>query len=140
LSRATLTVEGNVGREPDIRFSKTGKAITKFNVAVTERVKEPNGTYSDGETMWVQVVCFGALAEDSAEAVKKGARVVAGGRAKMEEWTDKDGGKRTTLVLLADWVGLKPPRSSPPQGRPAEGGREDPARPKSKWVDEVAPF
>lgn len=132
MARANMTCEGNVGKEPDVRFSKSGKAITKFNIAVTDRKQDAAGEWEDGDTMWVQVVTFGALAEDCAEGIDKGARVLVTGRPKLERWEAKDGGERTTLVILADAVGIKP------RAQPRGGGGQ--AKRLQSVPDDVAPF
>jgi len=107
MSSANITINGNVGREPVIRFTKSGKPWTKFSVAVTERVKEGDERI-DGTTTWFEVSCWNRLAEETAETVKKGARVVVGGRFKIEKWTGEDGTERTDAAVTADWVGIVP--------------------------------
>jgi len=107
MSSAVITINGNVGRDPVIRFTKSGKAWTKFSVAVTERVKEGD-EWIDGTTTWFEVSCWNRLAEDTAETVKKGSRVVLSGRFKTEKWTGEDGVERTDAAVTADWVGIVP--------------------------------
>jgi single-strand DNA-binding protein len=107
MSRASITIDGNVGRDPEVRFSKAGNTVVTFSVAVTERVKEGDG-WKDGDTTWFRVTAFGQLGEDAAEGVRKGARVVVGGRFKVRKWTGDDGVERTEAEVVADWVGVKP--------------------------------
>lgn len=107
LSEAQIMVRGNVGRAPEIKFTKSGLAYCRFSVAVTERVKEGD-EYVDGDTTWYEVTCWRTLAEDVAETVQKGQRVVVGGRFKLEKWAGDDEVERTTAAVTADWVGVTP--------------------------------
>jgi single-strand DNA-binding protein len=142
MGKATLTVEGNVGKDPQLTFSKDGKAITKFNVAVNyQRKNRDTGQWEeDGDTLWVQVVTFGFLAEDCAESVTAGAGVFVDGRPKLETWQGREGDTRTTLTLLADRVGVKPKRSQPQSQQ--QGRRQLRTVPKqNEWEHgEEAPF
>jgi single-strand DNA-binding protein len=134
MARATMTFEGNVGATVDFRFTQGGKVVAKFNVACTDRRKGATGEWEDGDTMWVQVVTFGALAESVAEGVGKGMKVVVQGRPKLETWQDREGKDRTTLVVMADWVGIQP-KAVQPKERPAG------AAPAQDWgVPQEAPF
>lgn len=101
-----VTIVGNVAGEPELRFAPSGVAVARFTVANTPREKSrATGEYEDGETMWVRVTAFKQLAENVAESLTKGSRVVVTGRLKQESWEDKEGQKRTSLVLLADEIG-----------------------------------
>jgi len=94
-------VQGNVGKTPEVRQTKTGKAMVRFGVASTKKVegREP-------VTSWVNVVAFDEMAENIAANVKQGDRVIVSGRLEVETYQDKDGAERTSVTLLADDAGV----------------------------------
>jgi len=100
---AKVTCIGNLGRDPEVRFSAGGTAVANLNVACTERVKQKDGQWGD-HTEWVRVVCFGKTAENAGQYLQKGRQVYAEGRLQTREWTDKDGNKRTSTEVLASQV------------------------------------
>lgn len=93
---------GNVTRAPELRFSKAGAACCKFGLAVTPFV--PKGQ-PEAETIFYDVTCFGSLAENVAETIEKGARVLVIGTGKVETWAGKDNQEHKTKVILADACG-----------------------------------
>lgn len=102
-----MTVVGNLAGEPNLRYTPTGKAVIDFSVAQTPRTKDrQSDQWVDGTTQWYRVTAFGKDAENLAESLTKGCRVIALGRMVVEEWEDKTGAKRTTMKILADEVGL----------------------------------
>ena len=86
---------GNVGRDPEIRYTPDGKAIANFSIAVTEKWKEKE------RTEWVRCVAFGKLAEIIGQYVKKGSALFLSGRLQTREWQDKDGNKKYTTEIIA---------------------------------------
>ncbi len=93
----TVTVVGNVTRDPEIRFSQTGMPIATFGVAWNRRRQD-----QEDEVSFFDVVCFRALAENVAESVFKGARVVIYGTLQQRSWEAADGGRRSKVEILAD--------------------------------------
>lgn len=133
MSRSAITVIGNVGKVMDLRFAKNGRAVIKFSVASTDRVKDENGVWSDGDTTWFDVVSFGVLAEAVSDNVTKGKQVIVIGNLKRTEWEDKDGATRVSLEVLAENIGVVPFRHQ------NSGGRSDGRRTVQR--DEIdAPF
>lgn len=96
----TITVTGNVGKDPEIRYTSAGKAVAKFTVADTR------GKGDDKQTQWIRVVAFDEQAENVCEQVKKGARVLVTGRLQIDKYTDKDGVEKMSYDILADDVCL----------------------------------
>ncbi len=96
---------GNLGRDPEMRYTPNGKAVTQFTVAVNQSKPDPNAPsgWTD-ETDWFRVSVFGDRAERVADQVKKGSKVFVEGRFKSREFEGNDGQKRTSLDVIADNV------------------------------------
>ena len=105
-----MTLTGNLGADPEIRFLDSGRAVTSFSVCNTPRVKK-NDEWQDGEPLWVRVTAWGKVAEDACENLKKGMRVHVDGPLSQRSYQTKDGEDRTTLELTADDVHVAMPRS-----------------------------
>lgn len=97
-----VLIIGNVGGEPQMRFTPSGKQVTSFNVATNNRYKDANGE-SREETEWFSVVCWGKLAELCNQYLKKGSLVFVEGRNKTRSW-DKDGEKHYKTELIGNKV------------------------------------
>ncbi|GAB1690717.1 single-stranded DNA-binding protein [Krasilnikovia sp. M28-CT-15] len=82
----TLTVEGNLADNPELRFTPTGKALCKFRVAHNTRRRNTAGEWVDGPTMWLTVTTWEALAERCAEHLRKGDTVIVDGRNDLSVW------------------------------------------------------
>lgn len=93
-----ITIAGNLGQAPELRYAKSGKANVRFSVAVT------TGRDETKQTHWFEVKCWDTLAERMAE-LPKGERVIVKGRMKEDTWESKEGGKRSKLCLYADEAG-----------------------------------
>lgn len=102
-----ITVKGNVGSDPELKFSKNNTAYVTFSVAYTPRTKDGDN-WVDGETMWFRVVQFGVKAEATTDMIKKGDGVLVTGSMKQSTYTDKEGKERTSLEINATDVGLVP--------------------------------
>jgi single-strand DNA-binding protein len=92
------TVVGFLGRDPEIKYSPQGTAICSFSVATTEKRKDRDGEAQD-ITTWFSCVAFGRQAEVINEHFHKGSPIYLEGRICLEEWTDREGGKRFTLKM-----------------------------------------
>lgn len=102
-----ITVKGNVGQEPELKFSKSNTAYVTFSVAYTPRQKQGDA-WVDGETMWFRVVQFGTKAEATVDCIKKGDSVLVTGALKQSTYTDKEGKEKLTMEITADHIGLVP--------------------------------
>lgn len=100
-----VTLIGNATRV-ELRFTQAGKPVASFSLAVQDRVKQPDGSYVDGETAWWNCSVFGDQAERLVDAIgdSKSLRVVVVGNIKPRTWETKEGEKRTQLEVLADEV------------------------------------
>lgn len=81
-----------------------GKTLASSAIAMTERVRDTDGTYKNGETVFVDVVCWDFLAKDAAVSLVKGDRVVIIGRLAQQTYTDKDGAPQTKLEITIDEI------------------------------------
>ncbi len=115
---------GNLGRDPEMRYTPNGQAVTQFTVAVNRNYKDANGEWQE-ETEWFRVVCWAALAERTAEYLRKGRKVYVEGRLQTRSWEGQDGQKRYTTELIANTVTpLDPrPREEGAEPAPARAGR-----------------
>src|SRR4029079_3374936 len=96
---------GNLGRDPEMRYTPNGRAVTEFSVAVTHRGRDPpTNEWADLGTDWFRVTVWGDRAERTAEQFRKGNRVFVEGRFRTREYEARDGQKRTSLEITADNV------------------------------------
>jgi len=93
---------GNLGRDPETRYSPDGAAITNVTLATSDRWKDKASGEMKEATEWHRVVFFGRLAEIAGEYLKKGRPVYVEGRLRTRKWTDKDGNERYTTEIVAD--------------------------------------
>ena len=100
-----VMIIGNLGRDPEMRYTPNGRPVTEFSVAVTHRGRDPqSGEWADLGTDWFRVTVWGDRAERTAEEFRKGNRVFVEGRFRTREYDAKDGTKRTSLEITADNV------------------------------------
>ncbi len=97
-----IMVIGNVGKEPEMRFTPSGKPITYFSVATSNRYQK-DGEWQE-ETQWFNIVTFNRLAETCNQFIEKGKQVYIDGRLQMREWEGTDGGKHYNLEIIANTV------------------------------------
>lgn len=128
-----ITVVGNVTADPELRFTPAGKAVAGFTVASTPRVKDGD-QWVDGETTWLRCSAWEQLAENVAESIQKGVRVIVQGALSSRSY-EKDGQTRTSLELRVDAIGpelrfatARVERAQRGQGgsRPAQGQQRPP--------------
>lgn len=130
------TITGNATRDPELKFTHNGTAVTTFTLASTpRRYDRQTNQWVDGDTLFMRCTAFGKLAENLAETVTKGARVIATGRLAANRWTDKNGQPRESTDLHIDDAGLSalyPPKrahTTPPQTRQDDGWGNTPNPP-----------
>ena len=99
-----VSIIGNLGRDPEMRYTPTGKPVTQFSVAVNQSTKnQQTGEWVEA-TDWFRVTVWGDRAERTAEQLRKGNRVFVEGRFRTREFETKDGQKRISLEITADNV------------------------------------
>jgi single-strand DNA-binding protein len=94
---------GNLGRDPEMRYTSGGQAVTQFSVATNRNFRDPQGEWQS-ETEWFRVVVWAERAERAAEQLRKGHKVYVEGRLQTRQWEDQGGNKRYTTELVADRV------------------------------------
>lgn len=109
-SYANINIVGYVGREPEMRYTPNGTAVTNFSVATTERRKVKGE--SQDITTWFRVSLFGQQAETAAKFVKKGDQIGIVGTLSQQEYTDRDGAVRTSLEVRTSQLHLMQPREA----------------------------
>ena len=102
----TLTVVGNLTDDPDLRFTPSGAAVANFTIASTPRSFDKNSNeWKDGDTLFLNCSIWRQAAENVAESLQKGMRVVAQGRLKQRSYETREGEKRTVVELDVEEVG-----------------------------------
>jgi single-strand DNA-binding protein len=119
---------GNLGRDPEMRYTPNGQAVTQFTVAVNRSHKDQAGEWVE-ETEWFRVVAWAALAERTAEYLRKGNKVYVEGRIQTRQWEDQTGQKRYTTELVANQITNLERRSRSDEDAPFPGADEGTARP-----------
>src|SRR6187200_823013 len=94
------SVIGNLGTDPELRYSPSGAPLLRVNVASNFRARTPEGEWED-RTEWVRVIIFGQRAESLAQHLKKGVRVFVDGRLEARPWTDRENRVRAGLEIVA---------------------------------------
>ena len=101
LNRVILV--GNLGADPEVRYTQAGDAVCNLRMATKERVRDREGNWSD-KTEWHRIVVFGNQAESCREYLRKGREVAVEGSLQTREWTDNSGNKRYTTEVKAQRV------------------------------------
>ncbi len=91
---------GRLGRDPEVRYTQSGTAVTNFTLATSRTYKKENEKID--ETEWHRVVAFGRTAEICGEYLQKGKQVYVEGRLQTREWEDKDGNRRWTTEVIIE--------------------------------------
>lgn len=134
MSYCKITMIGNLGRDPEMRYTPNGRSVTEFNVAVNQSTKNKQTDEWVEATDWFRCTVWGERAERAAEQLRKGHRVLVEGRFKTREWQTKDGQDRTSLDVTVDtYVSLEKREKEDESGgfehAPARTGKPQAARP-----------
>jgi single-strand DNA-binding protein len=92
---------GNVGKDPEVRYTASGRAVATFSLATSQRWKDQEGNDQE-KTEWHRIVAWGRLGEICGEFLSKGKQVYIEGRIQSREWEDQDGNKRVTVEIVAN--------------------------------------
>ncbi len=95
-----IILVGNLGRDPELRYTPQGNAVCDFSMATNDRKKDKSGEWHDVPT-WFRVTLWGKQAENGSKYLAKGRQVYIEGRLSQEEWQDREGNTRYTLAVSA---------------------------------------
>jgi len=141
---------GNLGRDPETRYTTGGDAVTNIRLATTDVWKDKNGEKQE-RTEWHNIVFYGRQAEIAGEYLKKGRQIYVEGRLQTRKWQDKEGQDRYTTEIIADRmqmlgnreggggasVAAEPVEREPAAAGAGGGGRKSGAAPAKKNVDDL---
>ena len=136
-----VIIIGNLGRDPEVRYTPNGAAICNVSLATTRNWKDKSSGEKVEETEWHRVVFYDRLAEIAGEYLKKGRPVYVEGRLKTRKWTDKDGVEKYTTEIIANEMQLLGGREGmgAPGGDDEGGERQSHARPPAASRPPAAP-
>lgn len=100
-----VTLIGNLGNDPEVRYLESGSAVAKFNIATTDSYKNKNGERVDN-TEWHRIELWEGLAKVAEQYLKKGQQVYIEGKIRTDEYVDKEGVKRTSVTIRANSMTL----------------------------------
>ncbi|HID40028.1 MAG TPA: single-stranded DNA-binding protein [Calditrichaeota bacterium] len=134
MSRGTVNkviIIGRLGKDPDMRYTPSGTAVTNFSVATNYATKDQDGAWSD-QTEWHNISAFGRLAEFSGEYLKKGKLVFIEGRLQTRNWEDQNGVKHYRTDIIASEMQLLGSRSESEVATDTDTPAQEPAAPTQK--------
>jgi single-strand DNA-binding protein len=101
----SITLVGNLTRDPELRFTAQGRAKANFGLAVNRRWMDRNTNEWQEQTSFFNIVCWGDMAENVQESLAKGSRAVVTGRLEQRSWETENGDKRSVVEVVADEIG-----------------------------------
>jgi single-strand DNA-binding protein len=101
----TVTLVGNITEDPELRFTPSGRQVANFTVAVNRRFRNQSGQWEDKLDGFFRCSVWAEMAENVAESLVKGSRVVVVGRLQQRSWEDPEGNRRSAVDILVDEVG-----------------------------------
>jgi len=130
---------GNLGRDPEVRYTRDGKAVANLSVATTDSWKDAQGERQE-RTEWHRVVAWDKLAEIAKEYLSKGKQIYVEGRLQTRSWEDKDGNKRYTTEVRMDQMVMLGGREGSSRGSGPPSGPEEFQREPFQATEEDVPF
>jgi single-strand DNA-binding protein len=102
---SAVTLAGNLTQDPELRYTQSGQAVLTLRLAVNRRRMDKATSEWVDEVAFVDAVCWGDIAENVADSLDRGHRVLVVGRLQQQEWTDAEGTKRSKLQVVVDEIG-----------------------------------
>lgn len=134
-----ITISGNLTRDPEVKFLPSGTAVTNLRVAASDRKRDDNGDWTDGEPCYLDVTVWRETGENVAESLTKGDGVLISGRLRMRSYTNKSGAEVTVYEVEADDIAPSLKRATASVSkRSGSGSSATPAA--NPWADDVPPF
>ena len=115
---------GNLGKDPEQKFTPSGQAVTKFSIATTDRWKDKTSGEFQERTEWHNIVCWARLAEVAGQYLTKGSSVYIEGRLQTRTWDDKEGKKHYMTEVIANEMMMLGGRGKEGGGRSAAAGAQ----------------
>lgn len=145
---------GNLGRDPEVRYSSEGAAVCNISIACTSNWRDKNTGERKEETEWVRIVFYNKLAEIAGEYLRKGRSVYVEGRLRTRKWQGQDGKDNYTTEIIADQMqmlggrddsyapsnGQQQAPQRPPQRQPAQSHHQDASGGGMGDMDDDPPF
>lgn len=143
-----VTLIGNLGADPEVRYTASGSAVANVRLATAEAWRDRESGEQQERTEWHRVVFFGRLAEIVEQYLRKGSQVYVEGRLQTRKWQDRDGNERYTTEIVANEMQMLGGRGgggggggAPSQERePAAAGGGGPSEPPMDEFDDDIPF
>jgi len=130
---------GNLGQDPEIKYTQSGSPVANLSVATSERWKDKNTGEQKEQTEWHRVVVFGRLAEIAEQYLKKGSKVFIEGKIQTRDWEDADGNKKYTTEVVAREMTMLDSRASTGSSVTSSDD-SDKGAPKDDKFEEDIPF
>jgi len=138
-----IILVGNLGRDPELRYTPQGTPVCSFSLATNERRKDRNTGENNDITTWFRVTLWGRQAETASQYLTRGRPVYIEGRLRVEEWTDRDGKPRHTLEVHAtdmQFIGGGRSEDATPAPARAAAAASDAMPPATDLSDDDVPF
>lgn len=125
------TIIGRLTRDPEIRYTSNNKAVARITVCVNRYFKDAGGQRQQAAS-FIPVTLWGSLAEVVEKYFRKGSVILVGGRLESQEYTDKQGNRRSLIHIVAEKIefGERPSQNQSPQGQPTSYRQQAPAQPQ----------
>jgi len=107
MNENSITVVGTLGRDPELRYTTSGRGVTSFSLAINRRWKNKTTDEWDEETTWLNVVAWGDLGENVAASLTKGNRAIVNGRISVRSYDDREGNTKYITEIVADNIGAE---------------------------------
>lgn len=135
-----VTILGNLGNDPEVKYTASGSAIANLTVATSEEWKDKTTGESKSLTEWHRVVLFGKLAEVAGEYLRKGAQVYIEGQLRTRKWTDNAGVEKFTTEIVVGMNGVMQMIGGKQESKPQQqSGWGQPQQPKPQQQSKPAP-
>ena len=135
----SITISGNLTRDPEVKVLPTGTAVTSLRVAASDRKRDENGVWKDGDPCYLDVTVWRQTGENVAESLRKGDGVLITGRLRQRTYTNREGAEVTVFDVEADDIAPSLKRATVTVSKRTGGGSSQP-RTDNPWADEVPPF
>ncbi|WP_166372545.1 single-stranded DNA-binding protein [Psychromonas sp. SA13A] len=135
-----VVLVGNLGKDPEMRYTQNGGAVANFSIATTESWKNKQTGEYENKSEWHNIVVFGKFGEMVGQYLKKGAKVYVEGKLQTNKWQGQDGQDRYKTEIIANDIQMLDARSqNAGQGQPYQGGQQQPSGYQNAPQQQAAP-